>query len=75
MGLKVWPTTAPPRSEEARTRTAPSSNAGARTAPQTSIFRPAPALHRTRMQARIKARNNYVHFIVGPIYKDIGVRG
>ena len=46
-GLKVWPATAPPRSEEARTRTAPSSNAGARTAPQTSIFRPAPAPHRT----------------------------
>ena len=44
-GLKVWPATAPPRSEEARTRTAQSFNAGARTAPQPSIFRPAP--HRT----------------------------
>ena len=46
-GLKVWPATAPPRSEEARTRTAQSFNAGARTTPQPSIFRPAPAPHRT----------------------------
>ena len=48
-GLKVWPVTALPRSEEARTRTAPHNHSmrGARTAPQTSIFRPAPAPHRT----------------------------
>ena len=47
-GLKVWPATAPPRSEEACTCTAPHnlSMRAARTAPQPSIFRPAPAPHR-----------------------------
>ena len=46
-GLKVWPATAPPRSEEARTRTAPHYHPMRGPAPHRKLLNLGPRPHRT----------------------------